>query len=128
VVLDKFEGCPIGHVDVASEEQVRRAIDDLDRAFRTTTLEPHRRSRILSRAADLIEVHREELTALIVAEAGTANDGIAAVAKHKPDIVLLDLHLPDKPGLQACRELRKIRPQTRVLILTSSSNDEGDGS
>jgi two-component system response regulator DevR len=59
----------------------------------------------------------------IVAEAGTATDGIAAVAKFKPDIVLLDLHLPDKPGLQACRELRKIRPQTRVLILTSSSNE-----
>jgi two-component system response regulator DevR len=59
----------------------------------------------------------------IVAEAGTANDGIAAVAKHKPDIVLLDLHLPDKPGLQACRELRKVCPQTRVLILTSSSNE-----
>ena len=59
----------------------------------------------------------------IVAEAGSAADGVAAVAKHKPDIVLLDLHLPDKSGLVACRELRKVRPQTRVLILTSSSNE-----
>lgn len=59
----------------------------------------------------------------IVAEAGNATEGLAAVAKHKPDIVLLDLNLPDKPGLQACRELRKVRPQTRVLILTSSSNE-----
>jgi DNA-binding NarL/FixJ family response regulator len=59
----------------------------------------------------------------IVAEAGTAADGLVAVAQLKPDIVLLDLHLPDKSGLVACRELRRIRPQTRVLILTSSSNE-----
>ena len=59
----------------------------------------------------------------IVGEAGTAADGIAAVAQHKPDVVLLDLHLPDKSGFHACRELLKVRPQTRVLILTSNSNE-----
>ncbi len=60
---------------------------------------------------------------LIVAEAGSAAEGLAAVAKHKPDVVLLDLHLPDKSGLQVCRELLKLRPQTKVLVLTSSSNE-----
>ena len=60
---------------------------------------------------------------IIVAEAGTAADGVAAVARHKPEVVLLDLHLPDKPGIQACRELLKVRPQTMVLILTSNSNE-----
>jgi two-component system, NarL family, response regulator DevR len=59
----------------------------------------------------------------IVGEAGTAADGVAAVAQHKPDVVLLDLHLPDKSGFHACRELLKLRPQTRVLILTSNSNE-----
>lgn len=59
----------------------------------------------------------------IEGEAGSATDGVAAVAKFKPDVVLLDLHLPDRSGLQACRELLKVRPQTRVLILTSSSNE-----
>ena len=59
----------------------------------------------------------------IVAEAGSAADGLAAVAKHKPDVVLLDLHLPDRSGLQVCRELLKLRPQTKVLVLTSSSNE-----
>ncbi len=59
----------------------------------------------------------------IVAEAGTAADGVAAVAQHKPDVVLLDLHLPDRSGMHACRELLKVRPQTRVLILTSNSNE-----
>ena len=60
---------------------------------------------------------------LIVAEAGTAAEGVAAVGQHKPDVVLLDLHLPDKTGFQACRELLKLRPQTQVLILTSSSSE-----
>lgn len=59
----------------------------------------------------------------IVAEAGSAADGLAALAKHKPDVVLLDLHLPDKSGLQVCRELLKLRLQTKVLVLTSSSNE-----
>ena len=59
----------------------------------------------------------------IVAEAGTAADGVAAVARHKPDVVLLDLHLPDKSGIQACRELLRVRPQAMVLILTSNSNE-----
>lgn len=59
----------------------------------------------------------------IVAEAGTAADGLAALANHKPDVVLLDLHLPDKSGLQVCRELLKQRPQTKVLVLTSSTNE-----
>lgn len=59
----------------------------------------------------------------IVAEAGSAADGLAAVAKHKPDVVLLDLHLPDKSGLLVCRELLLLRPQTKVLVLTSSSNE-----
>ena len=59
----------------------------------------------------------------IVGEAGNAADGVAAVVQHKPDVVLLDLHLPDKSGFHACRELLKLRPQTRVLILTSNSNE-----
>ena len=60
---------------------------------------------------------------VIVGEAGSAADGVAAVAKYKPDVVLLDVHLPDKSGLQACRELLKMRPQTQVLILSSSESE-----
>ena len=59
----------------------------------------------------------------IIGEAGTAAEGVAAAARHKPDVVLLDLHLPDKSGLHACRELKQARPQTQVLILTSSNNE-----
>ena len=60
---------------------------------------------------------------VIVGEAGSAAEGVAAVARLKPDVVLLDVHLPDKSGLQACRELLKVRPQTQVLILSSSESE-----
>jgi two-component system response regulator DevR len=59
----------------------------------------------------------------IVGEAGNVADGTTATTQLKPDIVLLDLHLPDKSGLVACRELLRARPQLKILVLTSSSNE-----
>jgi two-component system, NarL family, response regulator DevR len=59
----------------------------------------------------------------IVGEAGTAADGVAAVVKHRPDVVLLDLRLPDRPGLAVCRDILQRLPATRVLILTSSTDE-----
>jgi DNA-binding NarL/FixJ family response regulator len=59
----------------------------------------------------------------IVGEAGTAAAGLEAVTKLKPDVVMLDLHLPDKSGLLACRDFLRVRPHLPVLILTSSSSE-----
>ena len=59
----------------------------------------------------------------IVGEAGNCADGLAAVDKLKPDVVLLDLHLPDKPGFTVCREILKRHRNVRVLILTSATEE-----
>jgi two-component system, NarL family, response regulator DevR len=59
----------------------------------------------------------------IVGEAGTAAEGIAAAVRHKPDVVLLDLRLPDQPGIAVCREILARQPGTRVLILTSAADE-----
>jgi two-component system response regulator DevR len=59
----------------------------------------------------------------IVGEAGTATAGLDLLNRLKPDVVMLDLHLPDKSGLLACRDYLKSRPGTPVLILTSSSSE-----
>jgi DNA-binding NarL/FixJ family response regulator len=59
----------------------------------------------------------------IVGEAGTAAAGLEALAKLKPDVVMLDLNLPDKSGLLACRDFLRINPRLPVLILTSSSSE-----
>ncbi|MBI2514539.1 MAG: response regulator transcription factor [Opitutae bacterium] len=59
----------------------------------------------------------------IVGEEGTAVAGVAAATRLKPDLVLPDLRLPDKPGFAACREISDHLPTVRVLILTSATDE-----
>ena len=59
----------------------------------------------------------------IVGEAGNVNAGIEAVARLKPDVVLLDIRLPDGTGFDACRQILLRAPATRVLFLTSVADD-----
>jgi DNA-binding response OmpR family regulator len=49
-------------------------------------------------------------------QAGDAKDGIAAAAKLTPDVVIMDIQLPDSSGFQICQELRK-RSKTVILIM-----------
>jgi two-component system response regulator DevR len=78
------------------------------------------------------EVVREGLRTLlagradmrVVAEAGTSADAIEAAARETPDIVIMDVRLPDGSGVEACRAIREILPATRVIMLTSYPDDE----
>ena len=58
----------------------------------------------------------------VVGQAGNARDGIRMVKNLKPDLVLLDLGLPDKSGLELSREIRSTSPPTRILIVSMHSN------
>jgi two-component system response regulator DevR len=60
-----------------------------------------------------------ETTIELVGEAANVADGVAAAARLKPDVVLLDIRLPDGTGIDACRQIRKQSPDSRVLIVTS---------
>jgi DNA-binding NarL/FixJ family response regulator len=57
----------------------------------------------------------------VVGQAGNAHDAIGMVKNLKPDLVLLDLGLPDKSGLELSREIRSISPPTRFLIVSMHS-------
>jgi two-component system response regulator DevR len=59
----------------------------------------------------------------IVGEGSSVATGVAACAKHKPDVALLDLRLPDGTGFDACRQILQRLPDTRVLMLTSVADD-----
>ncbi len=91
--------------------------------------EPRTPIRIL--ICDDHEVVREGLRTLlagradmrVVAEAGTCADAIEAAARETPDIVIMDVRLPDGSGVEACRAIREILPATRVIMLTSYSDD-----
>jgi two-component system response regulator DevR len=61
----------------------------------------------------------------VVAEAGTCAEAIAQARRFVPDLVLMDLRLPDASGIEACRMVRDEFPATQVVFLTSSP-DEAD--
>lgn len=60
----------------------------------------------------------------VVGEAGTAQEAIAQATKCQPDVVIMDIRLPDGSGIEACREIRALNPNIRVVMLTSYADDE----
>jgi two-component system response regulator DevR len=78
------------------------------------------------------EVVRQGLVALldrregfqVVAEAGNVAEAIEQANKFEPDIVIMDVRLPDGSGIEACREIRADLPDTRVVMLTSYPDEE----
>ncbi|MDM7952044.1 MAG: response regulator [Cyanobium sp. CZS 25K] len=49
--------------------------------------------------------------------AGTLGDGLAAIDRHRPGLLILDLELPDGSGLAAAEHLLAVAPQARVVVL-----------
>jgi DNA-binding NarL/FixJ family response regulator len=60
----------------------------------------------------------------VVGEAGTMSSAVTEASRLKPDVVLMDVRLPDGSGVEACRAIRAARPETRVLFLTSFADDD----
>jgi DNA-binding NarL/FixJ family response regulator len=95
-----------------------------------TLEQPQRPLRLL--VVDDHEVVRQGLVALldrrtgfeVVAQAGSVAESIALAARHEPDLVIMDVRLPDGSGIEACREIRAARPETKVVMLTSYPDEE----
>lgn len=60
----------------------------------------------------------------ICAEVRTATAAIDAVRNTAPDVVIMDIRLPDASGIDACRQIRSISPETRVIILTTFCEEQ----
>ncbi len=60
---------------------------------------------------------------VLVAQACTAEEGVAQFRKHQPDVTLMDLRLPDKSGIEAMRAIRGEFPEARVIVLTTFEGD-----
>ena len=89
-------------------------------------------TRIRLLVVDDHEVVRQGLVALldrrepfqVVAQAGTVAEAIDRARRFEPDVVVMDIRLPDGSGIAACREIRAERPETRVVMLTSYPDEE----
>lgn len=72
----------------------------------------------------LLEGRHPQAELVIAGEAGSVAEAVAAARDTKPDVVLLDIRLPDGDGFGACRAILKEQPSLRVLMLTSFANDD----
>jgi two-component system response regulator DevR len=95
-----------------------------------TVSPPRRPVRLL--VVDDHEIVRQGLVALldrreefeVVGEAGSVAESIEMARRFQPDLVIMDVRLPDGSGIEACREIRSELPGTRVVILTSYPDEE----
>lgn len=60
----------------------------------------------------------------IIDEAASATEAVEKTLAEKPDVVVMDIRLPGKSGIEACREITSKQPQTKVIMLTSYAEDE----
>jgi DNA-binding NarL/FixJ family response regulator len=59
----------------------------------------------------------------VIAEAETGEEGVRLTAELAPDVVLMDLSLPDFSGIEATRQLSTAAPRSRVLVVTGSADE-----
>jgi len=77
-------------------------------------------------------IFREGLRALldmeddfvVIGEASRGDEAVAMVGEDPPDVILLDLHLPDGSGSQFCKQLLRVSPKSKVLILSAYDDDQ----
>jgi DNA-binding NarL/FixJ family response regulator len=74
--------------------------------------------------AGLVELISNDPTIDIVGQAATGREAIAETRRLAPDVVLMDVRMPDLDGIAATRELSRVAPGARVLILTTFEQDD----
>lgn len=65
-----------------------------------------------------------EMDMYLVAEAETGEDAVRLHRRHRPDVTLMDLRLPDKNGIETTREIRSEVPGAKIIALTSYDGDQ----
>ena len=72
----------------------------------------------------LVSVLSDEDDLEVVGEAGSGREAVARVQRLQPDVVLLDLEMPDLDGVEAIPQLLALRPELGILVFTAYDTDE----
>ncbi len=60
----------------------------------------------------------------VVGEASDGNQAVASAQRLQPDVILMDIAMPECNGIEATRQIKRLMPETRVLVLTMHENEE----
>lgn len=60
----------------------------------------------------------------VIGDSATAADAVDQASRLTPDVVIMDVRLPDQSGVEACREIRARNPEVQVIMLTSYADEE----
>src|ERR1700704_663579 len=71
----------------------------------------------------LATILRTEPEIEVVGKGGTVQEAISSARALQPEVVLLDVHMPDGSGIEAAAAIKKDRPQTQIVILTSDEDE-----
>jgi two-component system response regulator DevR len=66
----------------------------------------------------------DEADISVVGEAGSAEEALVQIESNRPDVVILDIQLPGRSGIEACKDIRSKFPETRVVMLTSHAGGD----
>ena len=77
---------------------------------------------IVRKGLAMLISRQEDLS--VVAEAGTVAEAVEKARESAPDVVVIDIRLPDGTGIEACRDIRDENSDVKVLMLTSYSDEE----
>ena len=60
----------------------------------------------------------------VVMEASDGEEAVAKAGNRKPEVIVMDVFMPRKDGIEACRDIMELLPQTRVIMLTVSTEED----
>lgn len=77
---------------------------------------------IVRRGVKTVLEDRDDI--VVIGEAGTVRRAVSEAARLEPDVTLMDLRLPDGSGVEACRQILAIAPESKIVILTSYADED----